>query len=165
MKWVNGKMDMDNTKKIIVFDIDGTLANCEHRRKYVRTDPITGKKSRRWDLFNKEIPNDTVYSDIRWLFQLLAENVECTMLIATGRNEDDRIATSKWLTDHEIYYDQLYMRKSGDYRDDAIVKTEILYQIDREYGTPYLWLDDRTKVVNAIRNEGIRVLQVQPGDF
>lgn len=155
---------MEIEQKIIVFDIDGTLANCEHRRHYVRPDPITGKKNRRWDLFNKGIPNDTAYFDIRWLYQLLHEQ-QCTMLIATGRNEENRIETVRWLTDYDIYFSQLYMRKSGDYRDDAIVKTEILDQIKSDYGTPYLWFDDRTKVVNAIRNAGIRVLQVQPGDF
>jgi FMN phosphatase YigB (HAD superfamily) len=156
---------MNLNQKIIVFDIDGTLANCEHRRHYVRTDPVTGKKNRRWDLFNKGIPHDSVYQDLHWLFQLLMAQEECIMLIATGRNEENREETTRWLTDHDLYFYQLYMRKSGDHRDDAIVKFEILEQIKSEYGTPYLWFDDRTKVVNAIRKAGIRVLQVQPGDF
>lgn len=150
--------------KVVVSDIDGTLANCEHRRHYVHLLPNVSKKNRRWDLFNKEIPNDAVYEDVLWLYRLL-QDVGCKMVLATGRNEDDRVTTEQWLHKHNIVYDALYMRKSKDFRDDSIVKSEILEQIKKEHGVPYLWLDDRSKVVDAIRKAGIRVLQVAPGDF
>lgn len=149
--------------KVVVSDIDGTLANCEHRRHHVRLLPNVPKKNRRWDLFNKGIPNDTVYEDVLWLYRLLHSS-GCKMVLATGRNEDDRVTTEQWLNKHNIVFDALYMRKSKDFRDDSIVKEEILEQIKKEYGVPYLWLDDRSKVVDAIRKAGIRVLQVAPGD-
>jgi len=41
----------------------------------------------------------------------------------------------------------------------------LLEQIRDEWGEPFLWFDDRNRVVDAMREEGIRVLQVQPGNF
>jgi hypothetical protein len=57
------------------------------------------------------------------------------------------------------------MRASGDNRKDSIVKVELLHDIQRDYDWPWLWVDDRDQVVKAIREQGVRVLQVAPGDF
>ena len=48
--------------KVIVFDIDGTLANIEHRRAFVATKP------KNWKAFNAGIVNDTPHEDIVWLW-------------------------------------------------------------------------------------------------
>ena len=65
----------------------------------------------------------------------------------------------------DVVFDALYMRQQGDYRQDSIVKVELLQQIRDKYGNPYLWFDDRQQVVDAIRAAGVKVLQVAPGDF
>jgi len=57
------------------------------------------------------------------------------------------------------------MRASGDNRKDSIVKVELLHDIQRDWAWPWLWIDDRDQVVKAIREQGVRVLQVAPGDF
>jgi hypothetical protein len=57
------------------------------------------------------------------------------------------------------------MRAEKDNRKDSIVKVEFLHDITRDWGWPYLWVDDRQQVVDAIREQGVRVLQVAPGDF
>jgi phosphoglycolate phosphatase-like HAD superfamily hydrolase len=144
--------------KIILFDIDGTLANCEHRRHYVASKP------KNWPAFNRAMKHDTPHDDIIYLYKLLEENKNI-MLIASGRGDDDRAVTEEWLKNHGIVPQKLYMRKSKDSRSDDIVKEEILEQVRKDFGEPYLWFDDRNQVVNAIRANGIRVLQVAPGDF
>ena len=63
------------------------------------------------------------------------------------------------------YVYDLFMRNEKDYRSDAIVKVELLNGIKALYGTPWLWFDDRQQVVDAIRAQGVRVMQVAPGDF
>ena len=57
------------------------------------------------------------------------------------------------------------MRAEKDNRSDAIVKVELLNDIQRDYGWPYIWFDDRQQVVDAIRQQGVRVVQVAPGNF
>lgn len=144
--------------KVIVFDIDGTLANIEHRRAFVATKP------KNWKAFNAGIVNDTPHEDIVFLTRMfnLQQN---TVLLCSGRGEEHRSVTEDQMENFGVGFDKLYMRPAKDHRPDDIIKVELLQQIRAEFGNPYLWFDDRSRVVNAIRNEGVRVLQVAPGDF
>ena len=145
--------------RVIVFDVDGTLSNAEHRQHHVQQKP------KRWDLFNKNIPHDTPHDDIIWLFQMFQSRMDTRMIIASGRGEENRPETEKWLSDHEVWYLNLYMRKAKDSRPDNIVKKEILDQIRAEHGEPYMVFDDRNSVCAMWRENGVRCLQVAPGDF
>jgi hypothetical protein len=145
----------------IVFDIDGTLANIEHRRHYVRSKP------KNWPAFNRAMKNDTAYEDIVWMLKTF-HNAGCTILIASGRNEDDRAVTETWLQDVAGVgglYAKLYMRPSKDYRSDDIVKSEILDQMRTDGYDPTMVVDDRQTVCDEWRRRGLRCLQVAPGDF
>jgi hypothetical protein len=73
--------------------------------------------------------------------------------------------TNTWLNTNGIFFDDLYMRGHRDHRQDSIVKVELLERIRAEHGEPWLWFDDRNQVVDAIRAQGVRVMQVAPGDF
>ena len=144
--------------KVIVFDIDGTIADMEHRRHWVATKP------KNWPAFNAGMARDTVHKDIAGLMDMFADK-DYTILLCSGRGEESRAVTEAWLADNDLPYKQLYMRGLQDYRQDSIVKVELLAQIREQHGNPWLWFDDRQQVVDAIRAEGVRVLQVAPGDF
>jgi trehalose-6-phosphatase len=146
-------------KKIIIFDIDGTLANIEHRRKHVSN----GNKN--WPAFNREMVHDTPYIDICWMFRTLQAQPDTVMLIASGRGEDDRAKTIRWLEDNHIIHEGLYMRPSKDMRPDNIIKHEILEEIRSTHGEPFMVFDDRNQVVDMWRMNGVRCVQVAPGDF
>ncbi len=148
-----------SSKKIIIFDIDGTLANIEHRRAYVRTKP------KNWPAFNRAMVNDTPYQDIVWLYKTLQKQEDTVMLIASGRGEEERHVTTTWLSAYGIVFKQLYMRPANDSRQDNIIKEEILEQIRVEYGEPFMVVDDRNQVVDMWRTNGVRCLQCAPGDF
>jgi phosphoglycolate phosphatase-like HAD superfamily hydrolase len=147
------------TKKIVIFDIDGTLANIEHRRAFVRDKP------KNWPAFNKAMVNDTPHDDVIWLFKLMQNEPDTIMLVASGRGEEDREKTEKWLLEQRVVYQKLYMRPAKDSRRDDIIKEEILAQIRAEFGEPYMAIDDRNQVVDMWRRNGLRCLQVAPGDF
>lgn len=143
--------------KIIVFDIDGTVADISHRVHHVQVKP------KNWKEFDAAAHLDTLIEPIAALFNLFqAKN---KILFCTGRSDNHREATRKWLLKHDLYHDELYMRKHKDYREDSIVKVELLQQIRKDYGEPYLWFDDRDRVVAAIRAQGVKVLQVAEGGF
>ena len=143
--------------KVIVCDIDGTVANIVHRRQYVATKP------KNWKAFNAGMAQDTVYTDIQWMVTNLS--MYSNLVFCSGRGEEQRAVTEQWLADNKFTYEGLYMRAKGDYRQDSIVKVELLKQIREKHGEPFLWIDDRQQVVDAIRAEGVRVVQVAPGDF
>ena len=146
-------------KRVICFDIDGTLANIEHRRHHVMND----KKN--WAAFNDAMIDDTPNHDIVWMRQTFQSQKEVAVILCSGRGEEKRATTELWMNQFNITYDKLYMRPAKDYRPDNEIKVELLGDIIRDFGVPFLWVDDRDQVVNAIRAQGIRVLQVAPGDF
>lgn len=145
--------------KVIVFDIDGTIANVEHRRHWVASKP------KNWAAWNAAMHLDTVHDDIKWMLESFHNRADTRIILCSGRGEETRAVTEQWLADNDIYHDRLYMRSAKDNRKDSIVKVELLEQIRKDYGEPFLWIDDRDQVVRAIRAEGVRVLQVCDGNF
>jgi phosphoglycolate phosphatase-like HAD superfamily hydrolase len=145
---------------LIVFDIDGTLANIEHRLDYVRCKP------KNWPAFEAGIPNDKVNEPVAEAFHAL-KAAGNTIIFASGRNERSRGATMTWLQDNNLwdYRSKLYMRKADDYRGDDIVKNEIIDEIVADWGKlPDMWFDDRPRVVRAVRKRGIFVFDVYQGE-
>jgi len=141
-----------------IWDIDGTVANIEHRRVFVRN----GKKD--WKSFNNTMHLDAVYQDIHWLYNVIAAT-GVTMLFASGRGEEQREVTEQWLADHGFVYTKLYMRPARDYRPDNIIKAEILEHMRNDGYNPTMVFDDRDQVVVGWRQAGLRVMQVATGDF
>lgn len=148
------------SKKVILTDLDGTLANINHRQHFLQTKP------RNWNSFldSKEKQNDLPHEDIIWLVNLLY-CVGNIIIVATARSEAERQDSEEWLKKHNVNYHKMFMRAEKDYRDDSIVKEEMLAQIESEYGTPFMVFDDRNRVVDMWRRLGVRCLQVAPGDF
>ena len=144
---------------LVVFDIDGTLANIEHRLDYVRSKP------KNWKAFDAGIPNDKVNSPVAEIFWTLEETGAHDIVLASGRNERSRQATENWLLKNGLgHYDKLYMRKADDFRNDSIVKREMLDEIIADYGKkPDMVFDDRPRVVNMWRDAGIFVFDVYQG--
>lgn len=145
----------------VIFDIDGTLANVEHRIHWVRSKP------KNWTAFNRGMSRDMPNQDICDLLRMFHAS-GTTILIASGRNEDDREVTERWLRDVAGLgglWTRLYMRPSRDYRSDDIIKSEILDQMIADGFNPVMAIDDRDQVVAMLRARGLRVLQVAPGNF
>ena len=144
---------------LVVFDIDGTLANIEHRLDYVRSKP------KNWKAFDAGIPNDKVNFPVAKIFWTLEETGAYDIVLASGRNERSRQATKEWLRANGLGgYQKLYMRKTDDFRNDSIVKREMLDEIIDFYGKkPDMVFDDRPRVVNMWREAGIFVFDVYQG--
>jgi hypothetical protein len=147
---------------LVVFDIDGTLANIEHRLHHVRSKP------KNWAAFDAGIPNDKVnfpVAEMFWALQARWQD-QHTIVLASGRNERSREATEKWLHKNSLHsWKKLYMRKADDFRSDDIVKREMLDQIIADFGKkPDMVFDDRPRVVRMWRDAGIFVFNVYQGE-
>jgi hypothetical protein len=143
-------------KKCFVFDLDGTICDVRHRRQYVATKP------RNWDAWNAGLVNDTPNVAVQKVFQALRNDQEVELIIVSGRSDDYKEQTIKWLTDNEIFYDKIYMRKYKDHRDDAVVKGEIADEIEKTHKILGVF-DDRQRVVNMWIERGIWVFDVGQG--
>ena len=144
---------------LVVFDIDGTLANIEHRLDYVRSKP------KNWKAFDAGIPNDKINFPVAKIFWTLEETGAYDIVLASGRNERSRQATKEWLRANGLGgYQKLYMRKTDDFRNDSIVKREMLDEIIDFYGKkPDMVFDDRPRVVKMWRDAGVFVFDVYQG--
>lgn len=158
---------LDTKPRVILVDVDGTIADGSHRQHYITVTPERPKKH--WAKFNELMMHDTPHHDIIWLVKTL-RNAGNIILIVTAREGTDRIRadTQEWIDDVaglRGYYDKIYHRAAKDYRQDPEVKIDLLNQIRADGYEPYMVLDDRSRVVAAWREAGLRCLQVQPGDF
>ena len=151
--------EQKNQKPTALFDIDGTLADIEHRRQLVQCDEPD------WKSFNAQMGDDTPNWPIVSLYRSLWNSGEYDIVLVTGRNEAYRKVTEQWLTWNEIPFDEMYMRADKDFRSDHIIKEEILGRLLALGKQIQFVVDDRQQVVDMWRRNGITVLQCDVGDF
>jgi len=134
----------------ILCDLDGTLALRGNRNPY---DASTCEEDQINPAVQQIIEASTsvFYGD--------------ALLLVSGRSEQYRPETQRWLKAHGISYAALYMRPEGDNRKDVVVKQELYEQhIAGKYNVKFV-LDDRNQCVALWRSLGLTALQVADGDF
>ena len=148
-------------KRIILCDIDGTLATIGDRAKILEKDKLTEKE---YDEFNAQSESSSCIEDIANIIRNL-KDAETKIYLITAREKKWKKITQHWLRLNEIPYDNLLMRNDGDKNSDADVKLKIV----KEYVNPKrVWfvLEDRDDVVQMYREDlGLTCLQVNKGDY
>ena len=133
-------------EEIVIFDIDGTLADISERVHHIRKNP------KNWNAFVAGMAQDkAVHSMIRLCNLLYAGGLR--IILCSGRNEKNRPETVAWLEKQGIPYHELLLRKDEDFRSDAIVKREILQGMDKS--KILFVVEDRSRVVEMWRSEGL----------
>jgi len=99
------------------------------------------------------------------VIQKILSRLNCDIIILSGREDSCRNETIEWLKKYNIKYRSLFMRKTGDDRNDAIIKREIYEnEIKNKYNVAAVF-DDRDRVVAMWRSLGLTCLQVDYGAF
>jgi predicted kinase len=142
--------------KIVVCDIDGTVAEITHRLGYARGEKKDWKKF--FSLVSKDVPRAEVYESVR----KLAEAHNAGIVFVSARPEDYRLETEQWLRTHNMYYSNLIMRRKGDKRQDTDVKSDIYNRYLRQYDIVRVF-DDRPSVIRMWREKGLEVEDVGNG--
>lgn len=144
----------------IICDLDGTLCNSSHRQHFMRQKP------KDWESFYAAAGNDPANVEV---LRFLDASVPIrNILLVSGRPDKYRDLTTAWLEKFKVPWHGLFMRKTGDYRSDYIVKKEIFENeiYPRcEKGTSFLCIDDRNQVVDMWRSLGLQCWQVADGNF
>ena len=109
--------------------------------------------------------NDTPNEDIVMMANLLKEAGH-RILISTGRLEKDKELTLKQLKDAGVAFDlALFRLKEEEFKPDSEVKENMLEDMKKFGFNPTMAFDDRQRVVDMWRRNGLRVFQVDSGDF
>jgi predicted kinase len=150
----------------IICDLDGTLANGDHRSPYDTS----------------KCENDSVFDPVLHLLNgmigYFGSNIR--IIFITGREDIYRQETLNFLAKkcgfsyedkmHNLIDPRsnfiLYMRKEGDRRKDTEVKKEIFFsEVENKYNVFFV-LEDRSRVVDMWRKEvGLPCFQVNDGNF
>lgn len=143
------------SKPIVIVDIDGTIADVRHRLHHIK---VPRKKN--WKAFFEAMDRDTPIRPI--IDQVHELEREHDIIVVTGRPEQYRRRTEKWLKQNGVRYLRLYMRPEGDHRPDYTVKAEVLRQFRK--GQIVLAIDDRAPVCDMWEKNGIRCIRVDSGE-
>ena len=168
----------------IVFDLDDTLADTDHRQ-HILTQEFP-EESDKWNAFFDACTEDAPMQGVIYLLKALAfQDERHRVEIWTGRSDRVREQTEAWLRWHarinpwtkqpgseqteawlrrhvKMFPNvELRMRKEGDYRHDIEIKQEWI----EEFGKPDIVFDDRNKIVEWWRDMGITCCQVKNSDF
>jgi hypothetical protein len=153
-----------SVKNLYIFDLDGTLALIDHR-KHILEWGDADKWRRFYAACDKDQPNEPVIGTMEML------RVFADVWIFSGRSSEVRDKTIAWLAKHTSFMTHdletaLVMRQEGDYRPDDELKQEFLDNMlidDRKRLVAVF--DDRDRVVEMWRKNGLTCFQVAPGDF
>lgn len=155
---------MSTLDPLYIFDLDGTLALIDHRRHFVEGE------YKDWRAFYRacvrDEPNNAV---VQVLMALWADGAD--IMIWSGRSDEVAQETRDWMENHlrsgsvEIV-PEIRMRPAGDFTPDEQLKEQWLEELttyDRRRLVAVF--DDRDKVVQMWRRNGVPCFQVAPGAF
>jgi phosphoserine phosphatase len=146
--------------KIVIFDLDGTLALVDHRRPIL--EDKTKSSDERWREFYAACIHDEPNEPVIELARVL-KDAGFYVVIFSGRSNEVEEETAAWLETHRVPFDELRMRSAGDYTTDHLLKAEWLKSLDKS--KILCVFDDRDSVVRMWRESGVTCLQVAPGAF
>ena len=161
-------MNKTMPRPIYIFDIDGTLALIDHRLHLLDEK----QNANRWREFYKKCDMDKPNKQIIQIMDNL-RLLGCEIILFSSRSANVREKTIVWLAEHTSFMTHelelpgiLTMRDEGDYTPDDELKESWLnnmlkYDVLRIAAV----FDDRDRVVNMWRKNGITCLQVAKGDF
>ena len=146
-------------KQTIIFDVDGTIADVEHRRHFVSQKPADWKSFRNSTVFDTPVQ---CVCDIAKRFIAQGDNVA----FFSARNESERSITEKQISEWIGEGHQgLFLRPDGDFRRDDEFKSDLADKFEEVGGKIDIVFDDRNQVVEMWRQRGTTVVQVADGDF
>lgn len=134
----------------LIVDIDGTVASHEGIRGHHDYHRVL-----------EDAPKGDIIDLVNFLWPVHMSEV----IFVSGRPDSCREDTVEWLKAHGLPSGNLFMRKTGDFRPDYLVKYELFNEhIRGKYNVGYV-LDDRNSVVAMWRALGLTCLQVADGAF
>ncbi|EIF8777982.1 hypothetical protein H1Y97_004905 [Escherichia coli] len=156
--WGN-KYEFTTSKPIVVCDLDGTLSDGSHRLHLLPTENLHLTES--WSEFNRAAAGDSpIKSTIAVINGLWVSGF--AIVILTGRSDEVRYETCKWLNENGVKFDEIIMRRQEDNRKDTVIKEEALRAIGLD--NIVCAFDDSPNVVKHFRSLGITTYQVTEYD-
>ena len=142
----------------VIFDLDGVLSNASGRQHFLEGP---GKKD--WMGFFLACGEDTVIEEVVRLGQLLDPAV--TVVLLTGRPIRVRRITREWLERHDVRWDLLIMRPSGDYGASLEFKRKTIAEVRALGYDIRLGFEDDARNKEMFESEGVPCVYLHSGYY
>lgn len=153
--YVNNLIKEDESKPYcLVVDMDSTLCFNTTKRPWYGEGAAEG-------MIN-DVPNMGVLRLVEQWTKPGPTAYTNNLIIATGRDTSQEEVTKQWLAKYNIYPQEFYFRRKGDYRKGVEVKKEQIEKILEKYNVVAI-IDDCEPIVNMYREMGLTVLQPNKG--
>ena len=153
--YVNNLIKEDESKPYcLVVDMDSTLCFNTTKRPWYGEGAAEG-------MIN-DVPNMGVLRLVEQWTKPGPTAYTNNLIIATGRDTSQEEVTKQWLAKYNIYPQEFYFRREGDYRKGVEVKKEQIEKILEKYNVVAI-IDDCEPIVNMYREMGLTVLQPNKG--
>jgi len=149
-------------KSVIICDLDGTLAEVEHRKHFIN------QEEKDWKSFHEHCVHDEPYKQVVDTVQALCQIHDLEVYIYTGRTIDTLEVTKNWLENVGIFYSKIRMRTNEKFwiKDDQLKENWLNEDFPgNEKDYVYLVLEDRKSVVDMWRRNGLKCFEVNEGNF
>lgn len=153
---------------LVVFDLDGTLADVRHRMHYIRPnpaiDPVTGKKvKRRFDLFHEACVDDGLIGPVAYFYNRFTADPLTTVVVLSGRDHATYDKTVDWFKRMNLHLpDELLLKQGDQHTPDIEQKRFQADRLEKKYGKPIsMVFEDRARVVQMWKDRGTFVFNVE----
>ncbi|MCL4423189.1 MAG: hypothetical protein M1115_08500 [Actinobacteria bacterium] len=152
--WRSGRLE---PREAVVFDLDGVLSDAAGRQHF-----IEGAR-RDWDSFFDACGEDPPVKEVATLLDLL--NPALAIVLLTGRPRRVRSQTLSWLSRHQLRWDVLVMRDSGDYSQVTRFKRTAVAEL-RTFGFDLvLALEDDPRNREMFHAQGVPCIYIHSGYY
>lgn len=152
---------------LVIFDLDGTLADVRHRMHYIKPDPaidpVTGKKvKRRFDLFHASCTHDGVIEPVAYFYRKFVADPDVTVIALSGRDASAYVKTVDWFCYNSLPLPDEIILKTGDqHMPDVEQKRQHADRLEAKYGRAIdMVFEDRDRVVQMWKDRGTFVFNV-----
>lgn len=153
--------------RVVLWDLDSTLANTAHRQHMVPA--IKAKQGPTWEDYSMACADDTPVEGtvtlVRLLDWLSSPDKPIRQYGVSGRNEAARDLTLDWFDRHGVPLDGLYLRPDGDHTPNGRYKVNVINQLRDDGVDVVLFVEDWKETADYIHEmTDVPVLVVQ-GDY
>ena len=145
------RMIMAGSTDMVVFDLDGTLADIEPYLHFLVEHPDS---PRDWYGFHQSVYGATPKADVLAMYSLYAMR-DIEVVILTSRQRDWEDVSSDWLWKWGVDYDRLIMRGMKDKRSAPEYKREELMNLMSEGFNIVHVFDDHPGVIKVCEGLGL----------
>ena len=142
----------------VIFDLDGVLSDATGRQHFLEGP---GKKD--WMGFFLACGDDPAIESAIRLAEVLDPDV--TVMLLTGRPVRVRRLTVDWLARHNVRWDLLIMRPSGDYGASLEFKRKTIAELRNLGYDLRLAFEDDVRNVEMFQSEGVPCVYLHSGYY